>query len=297
MSPPRRRVWVEFLPPEQLAEPATVHLLARFGLEPLIALPPEREHGATQRALARLSAAGLSVGLWPLLPDQHGYWPSVSNAPEFERRVRQVLAFADRARVRPRTVAVDLEPRLATTRALFEGRRLRTVGAELLRVASPEAKERRLRADRAFQAVRRELAARGVESLAAVWPVQLLDLEVERALIGGVLGTPLARGDWDVTCPMVYSSLIRSLSPRRGDLLLEWAYRALGRAHRKSRMSVSLGLVGRGKLGDEPVLPDPESLALDVQEAKRAGLDDLALFSLDGVLADEHPERWLRVFS
>lgn len=297
MSAARRRIWVELLPPEILAEPATIQLLRRFELEPIVALPPERQHGQTQRALARLGAAGIPVGLWPLLSDEHGYWPSVSNAAEFERRVREVLGFAERAGVAPRSLAIDLEPRLATTRALLDGPRVRTLAAELLRALHPDAAELRLRAARAFRAVRAELTNRKIESLAAVWPVQLLDLHVDRALVGGLLGTPLRPGDWDVTCPMLYSSLIRGLSPDRGERMLDLAYRSLGRARRDQRMSVSLGLVGTGKLGDEPVLADPESLAADVRRAKSAGLSDLALFSLEGVLADEDPERWLRAFS
>lgn len=297
MSLPRRRIWVEFLPPSVLAEPATLHLLRRFALEPIVALPPEREDGEMQRALARLAGAGLSVGLWPLLSDAEGYWPSVANAAAFERRVAAALAFSARSGVTPRTLAVDLEPRLPVTKALLDGPRLWTVAGELRRALSPEADEARLRADRVFRALRADLGARGIESLAAIWPVQLLDLSVERALIGGLLGTPLRRGDWDVTCPMLYSSMIRALSPTRSDRLLRWAYGSIRRAQKGTRMSVSLGLVGTGKLGHEPVLPHPDSLALDVEMAKSAGLDDLALFSLEGVLSDEDPERWLRVFS
>ncbi|MCK6550309.1 hypothetical protein L6R52_31020, partial [Myxococcota bacterium] len=60
--------------------------------------------------------------------------------------------------------------------------------------------------------------------------------------------------------------------------------------------SVSVGLAGPGKLGDEPVLPSPDALALDVAAARAAGVDDLALFSLEGVLGRASPEAWLEAF-
>lgn len=293
----RRRIWVELLPPKVLAEPATLQLLDRFGLEPIIAIPPEREDGDLLESLRRVARAGLAVGLWPLLSDEEGYWPSASNAARFRARVEEVLRFAARAGVKPRTVAIDLEPRLPITRALLEGPRVSTLAKGLVGAFTPEAEEVRLRAKHSFGLVRRELRSQGIESLAAIWPVQLVDFHAPRPLLGALLGTPVRLDDWDVTCPMLYSSIIRSLAPARAEQLTRWAYRSIAKSRGQAALSVSLGLVGTGKLGDEPVLEAPERLELDVQNAKSAGLDDLALFSLEGVIADERPERWLRVFS
>ncbi|MFK5151303.1 hypothetical protein ACI4CU_28550, partial [Klebsiella pneumoniae] len=51
------------------------------------------------------------------------------------------------------------------------------------------------------------------------------------------------------------------------------------------RASVSLGCVGTGALGDEPIYRSPDELADDVAIAAEAGATDLALFDLGGVLA------------
>ncbi len=296
-SRPRRRIWAENLPARVLKDPATLRLLQRFDLEPIVAIPPEREDGDTLEALGRLSGAGIRVGLWPLLSDAEGYWPSHANAASFERRVTQVLAFAERGGVAPRTLAVDLEPRLPITRALLDGPRVRILASELARSISPEAEELRLRASHAFSGVRRVLRARSIESLAAIWPVQLLDLRTKTPILGGLLGTPVRTGEWDVLCPMLYSSMIHAVAPRVADRLTRWAYRSIARSRQLGAISVSLGLVGTGKLGDEAVLEHPELLLRDVQSARAAGVQDLALFSLEGVLGDDEPERWLRVFS
>ena len=56
-----RRIWSEALPPDDLAGPATLRLLAKYGLQPIIALPPDREAPGMARALAEISRAGLRL--------------------------------------------------------------------------------------------------------------------------------------------------------------------------------------------------------------------------------------------
>ena len=62
------------------------------------------------------------------------------------------------------------------------------------------------------------------------------------------------------------------------------------------RAGISLGAVGKGALGDEPVYRDVSELAQDVAIARAQGVDDLALLDLGGVLARPNPEAWLEAF-
>jgi hypothetical protein len=99
---------------------------------------------------------------------------------------------------------------------------------------------------------------------------------------------------------MLYTTLIEGYSKgilRRDDAraLLSVGCGAAARAF-GGRASVSLGAVGAGALGDEPVYPDPEALADDVAIAIAAGVADLWLFDLGGVLSRGAPERWLSAF-
>src|SRR5437588_9404588 len=106
----RRRIWCELLPPEELGHHATIALLEKFGLEPLIALPPDRETESMAKAIRALSQSSVPIGVWPLLSDEQGYWPSEANAAQFLPRVTRAIDFVDRAGASVRTLAVDLEP-------------------------------------------------------------------------------------------------------------------------------------------------------------------------------------------
>ncbi len=298
---PRRRVWSEFLAPEELAAGATLRLLRRFQLEPLIALPPSAETPPMADALLRLTGAGVPFGIWPLLSDTDGYWPSEENAQAFESRMQGALRFVDQARAIPRTVAIDLEPPLAVTRRLMHGALARR-GLFLIRGFAELALRdgARHRSIEILTRVARDLRVRGLETIAAVLPPVVLDLFARDDLWQGVFRTPVSAPGWSVVSPMMYTTLLRRMVPLSSEssaraLLFETG-RMLVQSVGPARASLSVGLVTTGKLGDEPAFASPAELVLDVAAARAAGVDDLALFSLEGVLHRGAPESWLSPF-
>src|SRR6185369_4864072 len=105
---------------------------------------------------------------------------------------------------------------------------------------------------------------------------------------------------WDHLTPMLYTSIIEGWSRgllRRADAraVLSWS---CARSLKKfgEVAGASLGAVGTGAFGDEPVYRSPAELADDVAVARAAGIDDLALFDLGGVLRRPPAEAWLEAF-
>lgn len=289
----RRRIWCEALPPEILAEPATRALLVRYRLEPLVAVPPQAQTSALRAALEALTSDGIPWGVWPLLGDDDGYWLSTHNAARFVARVREVLRFVPGT---PRTVAIDLEPPLALTRALTREPSLPLLWSAVRGALGPAEAAARADARAMLSTLLEALRAEGLETLAAVLPPVLLDLGARHRPIQAVLSTPLAPEHAAVVCPMLYSSMITPLIPgspaRATDRLLHHATRRLVAQRGVSGASIGLGVVGPGKLGDEPAYRSAADLAHDVALVCAAGATDLALFSLEAVLA-RAPETWL----
>lgn len=293
----RYRVWCEALPAAELARPSTRALLRQHHLEPLIALPPGAESGALREALAALTADGIVWGLWPLLDDADGYWLSTANAARFCARVDEALAFAPTP---PRTVAIDLEPPVELTRAVTLGTSRRAVVRAVMASLGAEASRAREEARARLSALTAGLRHRGIETLAAILPPVLLDLDADHRPVQAVLSTPLDPASCDVVCPMLYTSMIAPMvgSPRLARGLLRWSAGRLVARRGEAGASIGLGVVATGKLGDEPTYASPDALAADVRLALAAGARDLALFSLEGVLGREGgPEAWLRALT
>ena len=299
----RRRLWSEFLPASELADPATIALLTRYGVEPIIAVPPDAQTAELAAGLGALARGNVPFGLWPLMSDEDGYWPSETTATAFSRRVDDVLAFATQARATPRTIAVDLEPPLGVTRELLEGALLSRVGIitrELPRMYRSHRRRDRETAVAELAGLAQRLRANNIETLAAAIPPVILDLASGATFWQALFRTPATKPGWSVLSPMLYTSMIATGVPggaASARAILFESARAFARSTPAPRASVSIGLVAPGKLGDEPHYDSPAELAADVALARAAGVDDLALFSLEGVLHRGSPEQWLDPFT
>ncbi len=100
---------------------------------------------------------------------------------------------------------------------------------------------------------------------------------------------------------MLYTSILEGWARGmldRGDALalLGWSCRTAARRF-GAIAGASLGAVGSGAFGDEPTYRSPAELADDVAVARAAGVDDLALFDLGGVLRRPPAEAWLDPFT
>jgi hypothetical protein len=286
---PRRRVWCETVPPEVLSAKATAALLARHRIDPIVAVWPGTE-GAAREAAARFAGEGLRPALWPMLADADGRWIGAANAARF-------CAFAEElaASLAPAEIVLDLEPPIEAVRGTLASRGLH---AHLLPISLDPAAFRAAR--EAIAGLSRRLREGGVAVSAAVAAPVLLD-PPGRDGWQALLGTPVDGIAWDHVSPMLYTSIAEGWSRgllRRADALALLGASALAAARRFGPAAgASLGAVGAGAFGDEPVYRGPDELAADVAVARAAGLDDLALFDLGGVLRRPPAEAWLDAFT
>jgi len=319
LGTPRLRIYSETLPYEEVAAPRTVHLLARYGLEIVLAVRPW-QLAMLPRTVQTLRDADVSVSVWPMIADEDGRWASAHNADRVVAFARSTVDALEAARLPPRDVLLDLEPPFSQARALTKSMRRASAascasaseasarGTRGTRESARETREalrtapraRIAQAEKALGALVADLAARGIEASCAVWPLVALDPPDDRGW-QTLLGTPVdALGAAHVSA-MVYTSMLEGWSRgtlRRRDVaaLLDAATaRVVSRW--KERGGVSLGCVGTGAFEDEPVYRDPSELAEDTAVVRAAGCEHLALFDLGGVLARSPAESWLDAFT
>jgi hypothetical protein len=297
-----RRVYSETLPHSDLVRPRTIELLARYGLEVVLAVRPWDARGLPDVARA-LRDAGVPLSIWPMLSDEEGRWASVHNATEFGRLTLSVCDVLEAAGARPRDVLFDLEPPFAQARSLAAIGAARSRNGEgLSRLASGLTRAPAPLFEAASAALARtvgEIHARGITTSMAVWPLVALDPPGAKGW-QSLLGTPVdALGTGHVSV-MMYTSILEGWSRgtlRRRDtaaLLAAATVRTMRRWGEKA--GISLGCVGTGAFEDEPVYRDPSELAEDAAVARASGCRQLTLFDLGGVLAREPAEAWLEAF-
>lgn len=265
---PRLTFFVE-LPADRLVEvlqPATVGTLARRGAAvsmALLDLDPERA-----AAILALTAAGVPVTGWLVLPEADGYWLNADNADQALTRWQAVQAWAETNGLALPTIGLDVEPPHDDTVALV--RAPVATAWRLLRRRRPLAQVATAQA--AYAHLSRAIAATGREVEAYQVPL----LADERAVACRVLARTL--GLIDVAADRDVWMLYRSALPRPWGPGLVGAYGAGTRA-------IAVGITGGGVRSLQPAFVARElDLAATLDELRRAAqhCDDLYVFSLEG---------------
>lgn len=282
----RRRIWSEFVPYDELVQSEVLAPLAQREIELCVAVTPDR----TDRVGLLLEAcekAAVEVFLWPMLGDGDGRWARGDNHSAYSEFIADLIERVG-SDAKLRGIALDFEPSIDDLRRLVR-LDVRTATRGLFRRGG----------DVDFAPLAAKVHTHGFETLAAVPPVVVLDQSAKGWQ--RVLDTPVADLPCQAMSPMAYTSLFEGYSRgflRRDDARQLFAWMAARTAKRfGERAALSLGVVGPGALGDEQAYRDPSELADDVALARAAGVDDLALFSLDGVLVREPVEAWLDAFA
>ena len=292
----RRRAWIETLPFETIARPHVVALLASRGIEPIVAVWPSTPTQAIVRVIEAYGEAGKDAALWPMLSDGEGRWANAGNAGTFVDFVHELCARLAAAGRAPAEIVVDLEPSIEAMRASFASSATSVHMPQIPGDLRPF-----VVAQRRLAALCDELHAQGIKASSAAPPTVLLDPPDGSARpFQEVQGTPIDGPAWDHVSFMLYTSILEGWSRgvlRRGDAraLLGVACRA-ARERLGERAGASIGAVGVGAFGDEPTYRGVAELVDDVAIARAAGVDDLALFDLGGVISRGPPEPWLDAF-
>lgn len=288
----RRRIYSEMLAWDELLSADVLELLSRYSLSLVVAVRPG-DMDVLARLLDKTHARGIGACVWPMLSDEEGRWLSCANVRAFERFLEALWESVLSRWPRSMGLLIDLEPPISDVRSFLSG----TVLPRMKR--SRESRDAEDARDVLSRMLRR-FSVRGLEIMGALMPNILFDTDA-RPVWQSLMGTPVPAGDFDVLSPMLYTSMMEGYSHgllgRRDVLALLYLLARRAREQWHERASVSLGVVSTGALGDEPVYRDPSELSADVAAVLAAGIRDIALFDLAGVLSRGPATAWLSAFT
>ncbi len=292
----RLRFWAEVMEPPEIVESA-FPLLKEFKAGVAVAVYPVSLTKKNASAFRKLLDAGIELTYWPLMEKEQGYFPGERNVDEYAAMVRHLVEWAEKNEVAPGRIAVDLEPPIQQLSSVLAAQG----GVALVRSAVSAAREnldrgRYYRAKAILDELNYWVRERGIKTLAAVMPWVALELEGEYELIQDMSDTPAAGIEWDVLSPMLYVTMLAgtpgaSLNTRDANWLIYDSCLKL-RAKYGERAGVSLGLTGTGILDNEPVFQSPGDLLVGLRAALAAGVRDISIYSLEGIMNRAEPRGW-----
>lgn len=290
------RFWAENISPGEIVQRA-LPLLCEYGAGVGIAVFGDSLTDENAAAFRQIKEAGVELVLWPLLSKEEGYFPFERNVPVYAETVKRLMDWARDNSCAPGMIAVDLELPFHQMMAVLEATGLGKVHSALGILKENRDPERYRAAKAGLIELNGWLHARDIETIAAALPWVALELEGDVELVQDMMETPVAGVGFDVLSPMLYASMLVGMTEglvtaRDADWLIFDSCVHLRARYGWRTAGVSLGVTGTGVLGNEPTFSRPEELMVGVEAALAAGVRDIGIYNLEGIL-ERGPREWL----
>lgn len=301
------RVWSERLSYVELADQAVLDLLRRYDVTLGVQVTPAqrvRDGDALLNLIRRAADAGVSLALWPILGEDAGPWAHERNTEAFNDFVNELLDWTEVENVRVPWIAVDLQLPRNQAERYVRASGLGWLFQILRMIRSNLSRKRFMAASARFQALQTDITAHGARTIARALDQVATDLATGGIAWQDFLETPVTTVTWDRVALTYYGSLVSGSGVDPTDVrgLL---YQVCQAAHAHypqdtacgDRAGISLGLCGAPSSGGDPRLAyaTPADLQPDVAAALAAGIQDIALADLAGIVQSPGPGAWFEM--
>lgn len=294
-------VWSERLSYGELGDEAVLELLHRYEVTLGVQVTPAlraRDGDALLALIRRAADAGVALALWPLLDDDGaGPWACERNVGAFGDFVGELLDWTAAENAPVPWIAVDLQLPRQQAERYVNASGLGWVFQIIRLMRSNLSRKRFMAASAEFQRLQTRIADYGARTMARSLDHVATDLATGGIVWQDFLETPVTTVTWDRVALTYYGSLVSGggLTPADAQGLLYQVCQA-AQAHYGDRAGVSLGLCGASPGGDEPPgYATPADLQPDVAAALAAGVQDIALADLAGIVRSLEPGAWFDI--
>ncbi len=240
----------------------------------------------------RLQEVGVSLALWPLLPKSMGYWINERNLDQFDRLTDSLLEGFHRFGNKPELIIADIETpwnQLAST--FMPGPRLweKILNILMMYIGNRNPTRFAWSVSRLTEIVNK-LHHEDILVSCAVFPLLVADLCTKGDMLQDVLEMPVFKVPFAKLNLMFYNSYISKEAPifippgSEQRALYEYGFEM--RHHFGENGWLTIGSTWEGVVpGNEgKAYRAPEDLIPDIMAAKAAGIENLWLYCLEGVL-------------
>ncbi len=260
---------------------------------------PYRSFDEYSELVRKYEEEGIELCLWLLLPSELGYWPSERNVVFFEDYLDELFEWASEEDLYFPWIGVDLEPPIYQLDGVREKSFFEKPSAVVRAGFSNLDKERFEDAMFRYSSLLDKVHDYGVKTLTAVEPLVINDALMGTDFIQDLMEVPVFGVEWDRVSFMIYTSMwsgySQGLISREECTSLLYDYLSDGKEKLQERTAVSIGVTGVGALGDEPYYENPSQLKPDVEASLAAGVKDISIFCMRGILRRGNPREWFKM--
>lgn len=282
------RMWCEFLKPEDVCRDFVINIFKKYNIVLNYKVEYMNFSDELFNMLEVYNENNIPVSIWATLSDDMGYWINEANVDKFGDYVHNIVDILDKRDLEIYGLCIDMEPpfqlvmRLYNSKSIFD----KLIFYMTLATKNLNVKKYNYAKDK-FKEIAGFLKARGLESYTPITRETYYDLKAGTDFIQNALQTPVYDIPWDSYNLMYYATMMRKSLKDYGRNDVDYLiFRQLKFLREKfgEKVSVSVGLTNIGKLGNEPFYENIEDFYHDIGVLKACKVDDISIFSLDGIL-------------
>ncbi|WP_371802080.1 hypothetical protein [Candidatus Lokiarchaeum ossiferum] len=321
---------VEFLTPHQMIEKGAIDVLAKTGTYcAMRILPKDLEGEDFLQMMEKFRDLGIEGHMipWPLLDVEDGYYANEITVELFHALVQNLLEwYKDHGFAIPEGVLVDLEPptdpkeakiaekiRKETDKVKSKRKKkkiwkkikektgldkLAGINGFIKTVKTNMNKERFEASFAKFTAMQEMMHEYGTKAIAVALPLAYEDHVDGDFRIQDFMTVPVSTVDWDQINYMIFNTDYVSASK---GIVSHEDYRHLIHVYAKEfvenygaeKASITLGITNLGVADVRAVQTDPKLYKMEASALLAAGLTDLGIYALDGIMEQKNPVKWI----
>lgn len=300
-SGPMLIITAEYTPYERLLQPDLVRLFKEYGVAVVPCVRADQLGPDLDRLYNAYEAAGIPILFWPLLPRDQGLYLNKHTTAEFLAYLDVIFGWAEQNHHQIEAMVLDIEP------SNF-GPPPGAAGAAQPESFGASAKKQIRDLDRktfnqsipGFRRILDKLHEHHCLAIACGFPFVLEDIHNHNRAWEDLSGGPLLDVPWDYVTFMIYNTSMLPVTKKLGVGWPELTYLTYldGRAMKKrwgDRAGVALGVTSAGEGHETVVYQTPEQMAPDVAALRAAGVNNVGIYDLKGILESPDPEAWLKM--
>lgn len=288
-------LWSEFLEPEEVI--AQIPDLKRhsIGLYQNIRNVDIGDPGFAS-LFEEAACGGLEVRAWLTLPEEDGYWPNEKNVDQFHEEAVRLADWISDSGWSIEWIVVDMEPALQMFTTLIELFEQGDIpGAFNLLFGNRDAAAY-AEALAKYEDMVDTLHGMGFKVMVVTIPIVLDDVWDNDALIQDVMDIPVHGVPWDELSFMAYTTTFSRLLGAELSSGLVYSYAEDADEVYGDKAAIDLGVIAHGGMMEGEGITDVDEVRAQVGAAKKAGLENIHAYSLDGIVHLDEQDPWYEAF-
>jgi len=241
--------------------------------------------------LKNAKALEISTIIWPLLETDQGPWANEFNYEIFGELVNKITDYLKEIEISPKYIVINMENSINQMDTIINYLKNKDYKAIIELLMTNLDRESFNKGVAGYKKIVDDLHAKGYQVMITTYPFMIDDFKDGDPDIQDLANVPISGIDWDALTFTPYRTAYNGDFGMTFTPYIVYDYGKAAKNIFKEKARVALGIIGESSHG--PGFTSSEDLSKDIAAAKAAGIEQIDLFHLKGMVESGDLDAWI----